>query len=195
VTDRVAGRAATRPAGGPTTSRRPVLLVAAAAIIHDGTVLAARRTAPPASAGRWELPGGKVEAGESPEQAAVREVAEELGVGIRAGARLGRRHPIRPGMALVVVRASLTGPVPTSSVVHDQLRWLGPDELDEVDWLPADRPLLKLLRAALSAAPPPGAAGPAGPPRAAAVRRAGAVRRAAAGAGPPTPARHPSACS
>ena len=53
--------------------------VVGAAIVRDGRVLAARRTAPPEAAGRWELPGGKVESGETPDAALVREVAEELG--------------------------------------------------------------------------------------------------------------------
>ena len=54
--------------------------VVGAAIIRDGRVLAARRTAPPEAAGRWELPGGKVEPGEHRDGALVREIREELGV-------------------------------------------------------------------------------------------------------------------
>lgn len=159
---RVAGAGGRVPgsAAGIRPTRPPRRLVAAAAIIADGAVLAARRTAPPAVAGRWELPGGKVEPGESPERAAVREVMEELGVAVRVGRRLGGRHPIRPGMSLIVVLAELLGPAPTTSVVHDRLRWLRVDELEEVDWLPADRPLLGLLRAALTAPASPTTASP-----------------------------------
>ena len=56
-----------------------------AAVLRDGRVLAARRTAPAAAAGRWELPGGKVEPGESPAEALVREVREECGVECEVG--------------------------------------------------------------------------------------------------------------
>ena len=70
-----------------------MLLVVGAAVVRDGRVLACRRTAPPAAAGRWEFPGGKVEPGESPDAALVRELHEELGVGATVTAwldRLGR---------------------------------------------------------------------------------------------------------
>ncbi|HET8969415.1 MAG TPA: (deoxy)nucleoside triphosphate pyrophosphohydrolase, partial [Candidatus Nanopelagicales bacterium] len=58
--------------------------VVGAAIVRDGQVLAARRTAPPEAAGRWELPGGKVEPGETPEAALIRELDEELGISTKA---------------------------------------------------------------------------------------------------------------
>ena len=76
-----------------TTRRRPerradMGLVVGAAILDDGRVLAARRTSPAAAAGRWEFPGGKVEAGEAPDEALVREIAEELGCGIEVSSWL-----------------------------------------------------------------------------------------------------------
>ena len=55
------------------------VLVVGAAVVRHGRVLATRRTHPPEAAGRWELPGGKVEPGEGPADAVVREVREELG--------------------------------------------------------------------------------------------------------------------
>ncbi len=115
------------------------------AVLHRGRLLAARRTAPPESAGRWELPGGKVEPGESPAGAAVREVAEELGCRVRVTGLPGDRVPIRPGLVLRVAVAELEAgePVPRE---HDAVWWLGPDELDRVDWLEPDRPFLPVLR-------------------------------------------------
>ena len=107
-------------------------------------VLAARRTAPAAAAGGWELPGGKCEPGEELEAAAVREVREELGCRVRVTGRLEGVQPIAPGLTLEVVTAELVDGVPAPSE-HDRVRWLAADELDEVPWLPADVPFLAEL--------------------------------------------------
>ena len=128
-----------------TRARRPAdRTIAAAAVVRDGAVLAGRRVGPPAVRGGWEFPGGQVEPGEAAEQAAVRELREELGVEVALTGTLGT-VTIRPGMPMTVFTATLTSgePVPTGS--HDALRWLDADELDEVRWLPADRPLLPRL--------------------------------------------------
>ena len=107
-------------------------------------VLAARRTAPPAAAGGWELPGGKCEPGEELATAAVREIAEELGCRVRVTGRLAGAAPIAPGLTLEVVTAELVDGVPEPTE-HDALRWLRADELHEVRWLPADVPFLAEL--------------------------------------------------
>ncbi len=124
-----------------------MVLVMGAAIVHEGRVLAARRTSPAAVAGGWELPGGKVEPGEHPEQAIVREVAEELGCRIEVTGHLRGEVPIREGYSLKVALASLADgePVPRESE-HDAVRWLGPEELDAVEWLAPDLPFLDELR-------------------------------------------------
>ncbi|RYP88450.1 (deoxy)nucleoside triphosphate pyrophosphohydrolase [Nocardioides guangzhouensis] len=120
-----------------------------AAVVRDGRVLACRRTSPPEAAGRWEFPGGKVEAGESPEQALVRELAEELRVPVTVTgwldgvAAIGETHQLRVALATVVDGAE---PDP---VEHDATRWLGVGELDDVDWLEPDRPFLAELAAYL----------------------------------------------
>ena len=124
----------------------PRVPVVGAAIVRDGRLLAARRTTPPAAAGRWELPGGKVEAGESPEAALVREVREELGCDIAVtgwlpgAAPIGTTHELTVGTAVLVDGS----PEPDPSE-HDAVRWLGLGELDDVDWLEPDRPFLRLL--------------------------------------------------
>jgi 8-oxo-dGTP diphosphatase len=112
--------------------------------VRDGLVLAARRTAPAAAAGRWEFPGGKVEPGETDDECLVREVAEELGVRITVGRWLRGEEPVGDRYLLRVAVATLDGgdPVPTE---HDEVRWLAPDRLDDVDWLDADRPFLPEL--------------------------------------------------
>jgi 8-oxo-dGTP diphosphatase len=120
-----------------------------AALVREGRVLAARRTAPAAVAGRWEFPGGKVEDGESPEAALVREIAEELGVEIvvrrwLAGiARIGATHE------LIVALAEIVDGEPEPAE-HDMVRWLRADDLEDVDWLDPDRPFLRELRTLLA---------------------------------------------
>lgn len=121
--------------------------VVGAAIVRDGRVLAARRSAPPATAGGWEFPGGKVEPGESEVGALVRECREELGVEIRVGALLGAVEP--SGFVLRVYRAELLAGEPQPLQDHDELRWLAADQLAEVPWLPADLPLLPAIRESL----------------------------------------------
>jgi len=127
--------------------------IAAVAIVRDGLVLAGRRVAPPRVRGGWEFPGGSVEAGETPEEAAVREAREELRVEVELTGRLGR-VPIRPGMWLVVFTAALTSGEPAVNGSHDELRWMSADTLRDLAWLPPDRPLLDPLADLLDAGSP-----------------------------------------
>jgi 8-oxo-dGTP diphosphatase len=121
--------------------------VVAAAIVRDGRVLAARRSQPPALAGGWEFPGGKVEHGESDEDALVRECAEELGARITVGALVGAASDGRIDLVLHV--ATLAGGEPMAGADHDELSWVAPDELDAVAWLPIDRQLVPAVVALL----------------------------------------------
>ena len=107
-------------------------------------VLASRRTSPAHLAGFWEFPGGKVDPGESDEQALVRELHEELGMAAVVGERLGPDLPIGETAVLRVYLATADGE--PNLVDHDAHRWLAADELDEVDWIPVDLPLVEPLR-------------------------------------------------
>jgi 8-oxo-dGTP diphosphatase len=129
-------------------SAKPAKLVVGAAIVRDGRVLATRRTKPPQARGLWELPGGKVELGERPHDALVREIREELGCVVRVTGTLDGREPVGDGYALQVLRAELVCGEPTPHE-HDALLWLGPDELDSVTWLSPDVPFLAQVRALL----------------------------------------------
>jgi 8-oxo-dGTP diphosphatase len=121
-------------------------VIVAAVIITDGRVLACERASPPEVAGRWEFPGGKVEPGETDEQALARECAEELGVRVEVGERVGPDVPLAHGRSVLRVYAVrlLEGDVP-QALEHSAMRWLSADELDSVPWLPADKPIVAEL--------------------------------------------------
>lgn len=135
------------------TTRRVV--VAAVALVDDldrpTMLLAARRSAPPALAGRWELPGGKVEPGERPRDAAVREAWEELGVEVVLGGRVGGTWPLGATHEMLLWWAQvLPGQPPPAPVEdHDALRWLTLAELHEVPWLVNDLPVVAHLEGLL----------------------------------------------
>lgn len=123
------------------------LQVVGAAIIRAGQVLAARRSYPAAAAGRWEFPGGKIGAGETPEAALTREIAEELGCTVvveRWLPQVGMGSAGGTELQLRVALCRLSHGEPHGTE-HDALRWLGPDQLHEVDWLEPDRPFLDEL--------------------------------------------------
>jgi len=117
-------------------------VVVGAAIVRDGLLLAQRRAVPVRLAGRWELPGGLVEPGESEPAALRRECQEELGARITVLGRLGQDVPL-PGSVLRVYAAAMTAGSPEPRALeHAGLRWVSGAALAELDWLDADRVLL-----------------------------------------------------
>ena len=132
-----------------------VLQVVGAAIVHDGRVLVAQRSGGPYK-GLWEFPGGKVERGESDLSALVRECAEELGVAIVPQAFVGEVlldgvvGGGAPGAStLRVWSARLAAGEPVAHE-HAELRWMRAGDLEALDWIPADRPLLPAVRTLLT---------------------------------------------
>jgi 8-oxo-dGTP diphosphatase len=127
-----------------------LLFVTAAALIDgDGRVLVQRRSGG-AMAGLWEFPGGKIEPGETPASALIRELAEELAIGVDeaclapaafASEPLGERHLV---LLLHVCRKWRGIPHP---IAASELRWVRPVELHTLAMPPADRPLIGLLEA------------------------------------------------
>ncbi len=119
----------------------PTQIVVAGAIICGSMLLVAQRARPPELAGRWELPGGKVAAGETEREALARELAEELGLEVTdvvVGERLGVDIALNDTTTL---RAYLVRLVRGEPRAHDHraLRWVTVAQLHEVDWVPADR--------------------------------------------------------
>lgn len=132
---------------------QPYLFVVAAALVdRDGRVLLQERSPGRSMAGLWEFPGGKVEVGETPERALVRELREELGIDVEAACLapavfasepLGERHLL---LLLHVCRKWRGDPRPLDAA---GLRWVRPVQMHGLPMPPADRPLIGLLEALL----------------------------------------------
>ena len=119
-----------------------------AAVISDarGRILLARRTEGRDLAGRWEFPGGKQEPGESPEDALVRELREELGIEARVGDHIISVPQQYPDKRLCLEVRQLTGWTGTPRGHEGQaLAWVAPDKLMRYDMPPADRPVVAAL--------------------------------------------------
>lgn len=121
------------------------IAVVGAIIVHDGLVFAARRSPERSAGGLWEFPGGKVEPGETPQEALVRELREELGVRVEVGHRAARcTTPV--GNALIDLDcywAALVSDAPSHSTDHDTLAWIAPTDLLRREWSPADVPIIE----------------------------------------------------
>jgi 8-oxo-dGTP diphosphatase len=132
------------------------LRVVAAALrdpLLPGRVLIAQRPAGKWQAGRWEFPGGKVEAGESEREALVRELAEELGVQVLAARPLGLFEHDYGDRSVAIALWLVTGFGGEPQGCDGQaLRWVEQAELSGCDLLEADLPMLPALREALSSA-------------------------------------------
>ncbi len=128
-----------------------ILLVTAAALVdRDGRVLVQQRPPATAMAGLWEFPGGKVEPGETPEAALIRELDEELGIVVDhsclapaafASEALGERH-----LLLLLYALRKWSGIPEARHAT-ALQWLRPVQLHGLPMPPADRPLIGLLEA------------------------------------------------
>jgi 8-oxo-dGTP diphosphatase len=127
-----------------------LIVVAAALIDGDGRVLIQQRPPGKNMSGLWEFPGGKVDLGETPEAALVRELSEELGIDVEtaclapaafASEALGEKHLL---LLLYICRKWSGIPQPLEA---SALKWVRPNALYSIDMPPADRPLIGLLDA------------------------------------------------
>jgi 8-oxo-dGTP diphosphatase len=123
--------------------------VVAALIVRGGEVLICQRRPDQPMALQWEFPGGKIEAGESPEAALARELDEELGIRATIGPRVTHiRHNYRHGGAVDLLFFAVhdfSGEL--ENRIFKQLRWTKLEDLPDYDFLAADRGLIKDLAA------------------------------------------------
>ena len=120
--------------------------VVAAVIRAEGKVFATQRGYGEFKDG-WEFPGGKIEAGETPQEALVREIKEELDADIRVGVLIDTIEYDYPTFHLSM-DCFLCEPLSQAFVLkeHEAARWLSAKELDSVEWLPADVTLIDQIR-------------------------------------------------
>jgi 8-oxo-dGTP diphosphatase len=129
--------------------RRLVIVAAAALVDGDGRILLAQRPPGKTMAGLWEFPGGKVDAGETPEMALLRELSEELGIEVSASGLApftfaSHSYPdFHLLMPLYLCREWVGLPVARERQV---LAWVRPSQLADYPMPPADKPLVAMLR-------------------------------------------------
>jgi 8-oxo-dGTP diphosphatase len=128
---------------------RLVLVAACALIDPDGRVLIAQRPDGKAMAGLWEFPGGKVEAGERPEETLIRELNEELGIAVQEPCLApftfaSHTYPDFQLLMPLYVCRRWDGTVMAKE--HTAIKWVKPRELSQYPMPPADLPLIPMLR-------------------------------------------------
>jgi 8-oxo-dGTP diphosphatase len=126
-----------------------VLVVAVALIDPDGRILIAQRPEGKQLAGLWEFPGGKVEAGERPEQALIRELHEELGIDVKEACLapfVFTSHAYEKFHLLMPLYLCRRWSGTVVAKEHTALAWVKPDKLRDYPMPPADEPLIAWLR-------------------------------------------------
>jgi 8-oxo-dGTP diphosphatase len=122
---------------------KPHIHVACAVIEHNGLILAAQRSETMSMPLKWELPGGKLESGETPEACLVREVREELAIGIS----LGRPLPVTTHSYetfTVTLYPFVCTPADGVMTLHEHraIAWMEPEQMSALDWAEADLPII-----------------------------------------------------
>lgn len=126
---------------------KKIIKVVGAILIKEGRILCAQRGGEKSLPYLWEFPGGKIEQGESPHQALIRELSEELLIEVELEATIFDAVSYEYDFGVVNL-TTIIGKLKSGEPVlteHQEIRWLSPAELFEVEWAPADIPIVKQL--------------------------------------------------
>lgn len=123
--------------------------VVGAVVTNDGKILSAQRSESMSLPGMWEFPGGKIEPGETPRAALVREMQEELLCTVVIGDEVAStRYEYDFGfVTLTTFYATLVDGEPQLTE-HSEIRWIDAADLDSVEWAPADVPAVETIMTA-----------------------------------------------
>lgn len=126
---------------------KKIIKVVGAILIKEGRILCAQRGGEKSLPFLWEFPGGKIEQGESPHQALIRELSEELLIEVELEATIFGAVSYEYDFGVVNL-TTIIGKLKSGEPVlteHQEIRWLSPEELFGVEWAPADIPIVKQL--------------------------------------------------
>ena len=128
---------------------KKIIKVAGVAIIDQdkNKVLAGKRNADRLVGGMWEFPGGKIEKGETPQEADKRELKEEFHDEVQIGPQLGETVSYEYDFGIVKLTVFFAKLLTNNFdlVAHSEVEWLSADEVQKLNWAPADAPLVKEL--------------------------------------------------
>ncbi|MDB6258978.1 (deoxy)nucleoside triphosphate pyrophosphohydrolase [Lactobacillus amylovorus] len=128
---------------------KKIIKVAGVAIIDQdkNKILAGKRNADRLVGGMWEFPGGKIEKGETPQEAAKRELKEEFHDEVQIGPQLGETVSYEYDFGIVKLTVFFAKLLTNNFdlVAHSEIEWLSADEVQKLNWAPANAPLVKEL--------------------------------------------------
>lgn len=136
------------------TQPKATQLVVGAVVVDDlhqpMRFLAAQRAYPAQLRGQWEFPGGKVEPGEAPQAALVRELREELDIVVKIGVEVIpdtplSAWPLKPGLEMRVWLVSTERPEISPGTSHMQVKWVTPVQALDLNWLAPDLPIVRQI--------------------------------------------------
>ena len=130
--------------GGITPIEKPIIQVVGAAIINDNGELLCAQRGYGSLIGKWEFPGGKIEKGETDQQALVREIKEELNINIEVEELIDENYNEYPdrNINLKVYKCKfVSGEI--NDTEHQALKWTKPEEIEKLDWAEADKPIVE----------------------------------------------------